>query len=230
MRESPAKLRELLDASLVQLVELDGPPDRPEIPAEMEELFLVQGPRIFMWLIDQCEGKMNAERAADVSHSTMSRWVNSQPGQVFGQRQDMRSYRSIWFGYPSPFPGLDRIVEEIGGYDQSFLGGCVRRHGLKRTLAWMRGHRGFGLEMLGVSDDQVVQACAAVSIPAATRRRWRRGVPYPKQWRALDGLCHHVLGLTWFETVLWVRPSTIPRRVSKEALLCLIEESWEHRK
>lgn len=211
----------------IELVRPDAGSNRPLIPAETEELFLLQGPRLFNWLIDQCGDKAEAESIAKVSHSTMSRWVNGRPGQVFGQRQDMRSYRSIWFGYPSPFPGFDRIVEEIYGEDQSFLKVVVDRYGMLRSQRWLRGFRGFGLEMLDVEPEVLVKACDAVGIPAATRRRWYSGVTYPKQWAALDLLCRHVIGLSWMESVLWVRPGTLPRRVAKEALRCLIEEAWE---
>jgi len=226
------KLQRLLDNSEVQIVDLGRSRNHPEVPSELEDLTLVQGPRLFQWLIEQCHGKMQAETVAGVSHSTMSRWVHSKPGQAFGQRHDARTCRSIssiWFGYPTPFPGFDRLVEEIYGEDKSFLGVCIQRHGLKKTLHWMRGFRGFGLEMLDATPEQIVAASRVVEIPDATRRRWRSGVKYPKQWRALDALCFHVLGLSWLETLLRVRPVAIPRRVSKEALLCLIEESWEQR-
>lgn len=223
------KARCLAAASEVCLLDLGGAPNWPTMPAELEELVLVQGPRIFTWLIDRCGGKMAAEQIADVSHSTMSRWVNSQPGQVFGQRKDRRAYRSIWFGYPSPFPGFDRIIEEIHDEDTNFLRLCVEKHGLSIALHHLRSDHGFGLEMLDLDQGAVIDACDAVQIPPATRRRWMCGVLYPKQWRALDALCDHVVGLSWLETVLRVRPITLPRRVAKEALLCLIEESWEMR-
>jgi hypothetical protein len=208
---------------------LGGDPDHPNVPDNFEEFFLVQGPRIFNWLVQECGGKMGAELTAKVSHSTMSRWSNSPPGQVFGQRQDLRSYRSIWFGYPSPFPGFDRICEEIYGEGTSFIGYCIERHGLQKTLRWLRGRRGFGLEMIDASEEQVLVACDVVGIPAVTRRRWRHGLRYPKQWAALDLMAKDVVGLSWLETVLRVRPDTMPRRVSHEALVCMVNEALENR-
>lgn len=232
MNPLPRKLRRLVNKSEVNIVDLGEDTDRPGVPPELEDLTLVQGPRIFHWLIERCQGKMRAEALAGVSHSTMSRWVHSKPGQAFGQRHDTqtcRSYSSIWFGYPTPFPGFDRLVEEVFGEDKSFLGVCIERYGLKSTLISLRASRGFGLEMLELTDRQILNASRAVELPGATRRRWLSGVRYPVQWRALDALCMHVLGWSWLETLLWVRPVALPRRVSKEALLCLIEESWELR-
>jgi len=157
----------------------------------------------------------------------MSRWMNMDPGSLFGQGGTMRLYRSIWFGYPSPLPGFDRIVEEVYGPDDSFLRLCVKRHGLKRTMQWMRGGRGYGLEMLDIDPDALRNAANDIGIPAATRRRWQSGLTYPTQWASLDRLARAVTGMSWFETVLRIRPSPVPRTVSVESLRCLIDDALQ---
>ncbi len=199
--------------------------NRPDVPASLEESFMVHGPSLFLWLIDQAGGRVASERLSGVSPSTMSRWMNMEPGSLFGQGGSMRLYRSIWFGYPSPLPGFDRIVEEVYDPDKSFVGLCVERYGLKRTLQWMRGGRGYGLEMLDIDPDELRRAANSIGIPAATRRRWQTGLSYPTQWVSLDRLAMAVVKMSWLETVLRIRPRPVPRTVSIEALRCLVEDA-----
>lgn len=199
--------------------------DRPLVPDSLEDTFMVHGPVLFAWLIDQAGGRMAAERVSCVSSSTMSRWMSMGPGSLFGQGGSMRLYRSIWFGYPSPLPGFDRIVEEVYDPNQSFLKLCVRKYGLRRTLRQMASPEGYGLDMLGLEVDDVRGAASVIGIPAATRRRWMSGLPYPSQWDSLDRLARHVVGMSWFETVLRVRPLPAPRTVSVDALRCLVDRA-----
>jgi len=219
-------LTRLQDDGLIDVIDLGPDHNRPKIPSGLEEMFMVHGRHIFLWLIERAGGRMKAERIAKISSATMSRWLNAEPGSLFGQGGKMRNYRSIWFGYPSPYPGFDRIVEEIDP-DKSFLSICVERYGMIRTMAWMRDPYGFGLEMLELPFEDLRDAANIVGIPAATRRRWTSGVSYPTQWRSLDRLCRRVVGLSWFETVLYVRPRPTPRTVSNEALRCLIDSSLQ---
>lgn len=193
------------------------------VPDHLEEVFLVRGPRIFGMLVQECGGKIRAGQIAKVSHSTMSRWVNTKPGTLFGHRRDMRCYRSMWFGYPSPFPGFDRITEEIFGHETSFLGVSVQARGLPTTMRWLRGIDGFGLEMLDVPAKEIIDASNAIGIPAATRRRWDTAVLYPKQWRGLDNMSMHVLGTPWITAVLdSSTDDSLPRKVSHDALSCMV--------
>ena len=192
------------------------------VPDHLEEVFLVRGPKVFERLVQDCGGKMMAGKVAGVSHSTMSRWINTPLGAIFGPRKDMRCYRSMWFGYPSPFPGLDRIAEEMYGNEKSFLGKSIEIRGLTETMRWMRCRTGFGLEMLPLSFKEITGACRKVGIPAATRRRWCAGVLYPRQWYGLDALAGDVDGVSWLESVLRTSDEGfLPRKVSSEALACM---------
>lgn len=219
-------IERMQEEGLITLIPAEDP-NRPAVPGSLEESFMVHGPFLFLWLIDQAGGRVASERISGVSPSTMSRWLNMKPGSLFGQGGSMRLYRSIWFGYPSPLPGFDRIVEEVYDPDDSFLGLCVKRYGLKRTLQWMRGGRGYGLEMLDMDHDQIRKAANAIGIPAATRRRWQSGLSYPTQWASLDRLARAVVDMSWFETVLRIRPSPVPRTVSIEALRCLVDDALQ---
>lgn len=201
--------------------------DRPSGIESLEEIALLHGPPLFDWLVDQFEHKQEIERVMGVSHATLSRWINLEVGQTFGQRSDdeMRSYRSIWFGYPSPLPGFDRLCEELYDADDSFISICVRQFGLTKTLRWLRQDAGFGLEMLRAEPADIFAAGAEVGIPPVTVRRWMCGRKYPTQWCALDALTKHVLGVFWLEALIYVRPMGSPRQVPLPALRSMIEES-----
>jgi hypothetical protein len=221
--------------SLIRITSTPGVsmPRRPlasnmlDIPDHLEEVFLVRGPRVFDWLVVEAGGIVKASEITGAACATLSRWMNAKPGELFGPRKDARSYRSMWFGYPTPFPGLDRIVEEIEGEHQSFIRMSVEKRGFRETLRWMRGSRGFGLEMLDLNQAAVLSACESIGVPVATRRRWHSGLKYPVQWRHLDTLSAHVTHRSWLETVISVSLDIVPRRVSKSALRCMILDAMD---
>lgn len=187
------------------------------IPDHLEEIFVVWGPPTFRRLVATAGGKIKAAKAAGVSTSTMSRWAKSPPGVVFGQRQG--TYHSLWFGYPSPFPGLDRIVEHIRGHEKSFLGEAIARHGTDLALQKMRDPDQFGLQMLNLPPEKVLEAASAIRIPAMTRRRWTSETSYPKQWVGLDRLANQIDGTSWLHSVIQYGHSEHRRRkVSREGI------------
>ena len=200
------------------------PRDAPLIPPHLEEVFLVWGPPAFKQLIVGNGGMIKASKVAKKSSSTLSRWMKSPPGALFGQRRDMTSYRSLWFGYPSPLPGFDRIIEEIFGDDQSFIGHVTAQYGMNEALKQMRDPTRFGLRMLGATSAQIAQAAEAVGIPAVTRRRWSAGVPYPGPWVALDRLAKASHHSSWLQTVLsYGAHPRRSRKVSRQAIATMVQ-------
>lgn len=193
------------------------------VPGDLEQVVLTRGPRILRELVRGVGGVGRAARTAKVSTPTVSRWLAREPGSVFGSPREGGSYRSIWYGYPSPFPGMDRAVEELIGPDQSYLGALVDRYGWERTWRHLRSGRGFGLDLLDFEEHEVAEACDAVGIPRTTRTRWWTGHLYPKQWRALDSIAQQAVGTGWIEAVLSVKLS-VRRAIPKSALACLIDE------
>lgn len=179
---------------------------------------------MFDSVVREAGGKAAAAKLAGVSCSTMSRWISNQPGEIFGPRKDARQWRSLWFGYPSPFPGLDRVVEEVLSEETSFVSACADKFGIQETIRWIKGFRGFGLDRLGLPDREIDKVCRSLGVPSVTSRRWRGGLHYPLQWRHLDRLCQR-LGLgTWLEHVLVCNAPNPPRKVSREALCCMLRE------
>ena len=219
------KLVELVSCGEISLEERGLDLNRPEGLESFEEMALLYGPQLFLWMVSRYNLKLDVEKVARVSHATMSRWLNAEAGKVFGQRHDVRSYRSIWFGYPSPFPGFDRIVEEMYGGSDSFVSIIVDKYGLKVARRWMKQRVGFGLEMLDVPSPDIFAAAERAGIPYPTTRRWMAGRAYPSQWSALDLISSDLLGVSWIEALIYVRPSSLPRRVPQEALRRMVEES-----
>lgn len=200
------------------------PQDVLTIPEHLEEVFVVWGPPTFRRLVRENGGKIRASDIAGVSSSTMSRWAQSPPGVPFGQRRDMRSYRSLWFGYPGPFPGLDRIVEEICGFEHSFIGDAVARYGVEQALEKMRRPDSFGLQMLELENSDIVRAANSIGIPSNTRRRWTSKTPYPRQWAALDRLAETVDRTSWLESVMAQGETRMrSRKVSAGGIACIVQ-------
>lgn len=193
------------------------PEEEITIPDHLEEVFVVWGPPTFSRLIETAGGKIRASKMAKVSSSTMSRWSQSPPGVQFGQR--VGTYRSLWFGYPSPFPGLDRIVEHIRGPKHSFLGEAIKKHGLASALSQIKDPSRFGLQMLDLHQSEILDAANDIRIPAMTRRRWTTGTPYPKQWAGLDHLAQKIDGTSWLHSVINHGESTgQSRKISREGV------------
>lgn len=200
--------------------------NRPDaqITDHLEETFLLHGPPLFHWMLDQFPTRLDAQKAAGVSHSTLSRWVNSKVGKAFGQRRaDITVYRSIWVGYPSPFPGMDRLCEEMYGSKESFLGHLIQRSGMRYVMRMLRRRPGFGLEDLQCDHEDLLAAADRVGIPKNTVRRWTFDQTYPSQWKALDGITRKILGMTWFEAVLFVRPLPRASVVPPQAIRSMLE-------
>jgi hypothetical protein len=118
---------------------------------------------------------------------------------------------------------MDRAVEELIGPDTNYIGALVDRYGWERAWRFLRGNRGFGLDLLDFEDVEVAEACDAVGIPRTTRTRWWTANPYPKQWRALDHIAMEAVGVPWIEAVLSVR-LPVRRTIPPSALACLIDE------
>jgi hypothetical protein len=209
----------------IQIIEVEDY-DRPpfSVYENLEEVFLLYGPPLFQWLLSQFPTRLDARTTAGVSHSTLSRWANAKAGKPFGQRSGkVKVYNSIWMGYPTPFPGMDRICEEVFGPDVSFLGYCIERYGISGCRTILRKKEGFGLEVLRCEHADLLAAAASVGIPQNTVRRWVLEQKYPKQWDGLDRLARKLLGMTWLEAVLYIRPVKSVKRVPAPALRSMLE-------
>ena len=194
------------------------------IPDHLEEVFLAWGPPTFKRLVHAAGGKIQASELAQVSSSTMSRWVQSPPGALFGQRKNMRSYRALWFGYPNPFPGLDRLVEEVCGPEHSFIAKAVEKYGLLEALDQMRDPERSGLRMLGLADANIIAAAHEIGVPPMTRRRWTSDTPYPRQWTALDRLATAIDGTSWLQSALAYGHSVDrSRKISPEGIASMVQ-------
>lgn len=193
--------------------------DRQEaIPDFLEDRFLSHGPFVLQSVIREVGGQTRASDRAQISPATLSRWMSSTPGAIYGPRRDGRSYRSLWFGYPPPFPGLDRIVEEILGPGSSFIGTAVERWGIRDTSSWLRCADGFGFYAMSFDREAVERtaerygaalpilrgedpwedrlqdrvlfgAADRIGLPRESLRRWMNRIRYPRQWQALDRIC-----------------------------------------
>jgi hypothetical protein len=96
------------------------------VPPNLEQVFLLRGPTVLRALVDGCGGPVRAREISGAATATILRWLSEPPGRTFGPRAEMASYRSIWFGYPPPFPSLDRVVEIAIGPEESFIGCMVK--------------------------------------------------------------------------------------------------------
>lgn len=214
---------------LEQRVRLGAKPERWDRPTmkNTEEMFLLHGPVLFEWMMEQFPKVSTVERVASVSRATLSRWQHTEVGKTFGQGRTssrMRSYHPIWFGYPGPFPGMDRICEEVFGLESSFLGVLIDRMGIRGTIRYLRNRMGFGLDALELDSSTLHGAGRQIGIPTATLNRWMSGRSYPSQWYALDAMANHCLGMHWLDAVIYVRPRNTRRETPHDALRCMLEQ------
>jgi len=196
----------------------------PTVPGDFEQVVLTHGPSTLRWLVQEAGGTVRASETSKVAVQTMSRWLTRDPGPIFGAPHGAGSYRSIWHGYPSPFPALDRMVEELIDPQNSFIGVLVDRDGWEGAYKIMFDEQPFGLEILGLSALEFREACEAVGVPRTTASRLWDGCRYPKQLEAIDRLALSVCSQRWFILLLshTSHPDRLP--IPLGALQCLVSE------
>jgi hypothetical protein len=196
-----------------------------KVPSELERVVLSSGPFVLRSLISENGGISSSARISNTSKLTLARWMNYEPGAVFRGRQDNKIWRSIWPGYPSPFPALDRMCEELYGEESSYLGELVERTSWETAFKVLRSKDGFGMSSLRTDRNEFREICQSLQIPKSTELRLWSGVTYPMQWRALDDLAMAVNSEMWIVTVI-SHPSPISRKIPKPALDCFIAKFY----
>lgn len=207
MQQIPGRLLELVEGGEMRMAP-GAFREGPWRPMGLEETFLLRGPGLFDWICSRFPRRLDLEHAAGVSHATLSRWTNSAVGQGFGQgrNREVAAHHSIWWGYPMPLPGLDRICEEIFDFEDSLVGRLVAAHGFPSALHVLRSPSGFGLADVGVERGDALAAAAQLGIQPRLARRWMEGRLYPTQWTAMDRVCEGLFGCSWLEAILFLRP------------------------
>lgn len=151
-----------------------------------------------------------------VGTGTVSRWA-SEAERDLSDRQIVRTWRSMWAGYPSPLPAYDRVYEKLRG--RSFLETCFSRRDSSEVLAELREE---GLSLLGAgSEEEICAACKHLQIPSSSRRRWMK-TSWPSQWGALDLLSLETCGVGWPELVLVYEPTRAPLQLPGPGLSALL--------
>lgn len=177
---------------------------------------LRDGPRVLMKLVEEVGGKKEASRIACIARVTLNGWLDPTP------RKTAKVYQTLWSGYPAPFPGLDRVTEEVVDPDLSFLGFVAAEHGWQGLISRVRTDpAGFGLSLLGRPRSEIVRVCQGLGLPPSTYGRWWDGLSYPKTWRAMDRLAHALYpgqGATFLQLVLDHDPLPRKRRIAPGAL------------
>jgi hypothetical protein len=186
-------------------------------PENVEQIFYERGPILFHRMICAVGGLSEASRISGVSQSVLSKWRSVEPG--VGTR-DSKLYRQLWFGYPAPFPGLDRIVEEVVGPDSSYLSVLVDSFGEENVHKKMRPF--LCLSVLNLSKVEVAEACEMLGIPVTTWKRWWNGVRYPHIWSSLDVLSRACWGVPWWRAVVFPPEQNIVRTTPPSAIACLL--------
>lgn len=196
----------------------------PEVPLELEQVVFVSGGRFLDQMIRSGGGILECSQRMSIAPQTTSRWVHRPPGVVFGAPRTTGCYRSLWHGYPPPFPALDRVLEELVGDGESYLRRLVGQEGWKSAYDRLLSSDGFGVECLGFLESEFGEACRAVQIPRTSGKRLWRHCRYPQQWRALDRLCIWLLGDRFLRSLLMSGSCAVRRPVPFEALQCLLAE------
>ncbi len=191
------------------------------VPDSFEDHVMVQGPSVFACLVSEVGGRAAAIEASGLASSTWARWLQRSPGHPFGPggRSSMR--RSLWFGYPAPFPGLDRCMEQICGPESSFLQVLVGQKGWVGAYGVLEKPEGFGLVDVGVTWPDIERL---EFIPHTTRRRLFSSSTMSKSLVCLDRLARACGRLGWFEAVASYQGSPARvRAVPMVALRALVE-------
>ncbi len=190
-------------------------------PANLEQAVLLAGPQVFAALVRDAGGLSAAARLAGSTRGTLSRWITSRPfARSFGAGvRDARHYQSVWFGYPPPLPGLDRVTEAILGADVSFVGALSLR--LENPVRELALSDSFGLEWI-FSSAQITEGLAEAGIPPSTARRWRRHLTYPSQLQVLDRLSLEMCERRWLHLVLEATQRDLVEPTPPAALRALI--------
>lgn len=203
------------------------PSMRSDIPPGLERTVLLRGPAVLDEMIRTVGGVVSASRVMEVSVTTLTRWIQQAPSPDKCSRVSS-GHRSIWPGYPSPFPGMDRVVERMHGPDASYLGALSSRFGsLSETMETIRRRGWVSLLSLDVNRKVLSGAISGCGAPSSSSRRWIDGVRYPRQLSSLDRLAQQVGHPSWFEAVLLTSAASLGHPVPAGALLCLVAEMLE---
>lgn len=186
----------------------------------MEELFLSVGPAAFRFLVDSAGHRMDARKIMGIGTVTLYKWMKP-AGKVFGPKRIVRSFRPLWFGYPSPLPGFDRICERTFGPEEGYFSRAIAIEGSLETVLARIRKNGLSVDDLGIEKKEVTEICKKLQIPITTRWRWAKPVAYPSQWEALDKLSTVVASKGFVEFVLGFETTAQTRRLPEPALACL---------
>lgn len=202
----------------------------PQTPAEQEtssrprvmlteDLFASVGHHAFQWLVRSVGTNTEAARVMGVGIATVTRWLDDKPSDLpVGRRARARSWKSSWFGYPSPLPAFDRVCERLYGKD-FFL---VSKEKLSTDEAVFGAWRTEGLDLsLFLEEETFLREARHFQIPPSSLERLWGKQDWPSQWSALDALSKHVVEQGWPEFVIGYQVDRCREKLIIPGLRCL---------
>lgn len=184
-----------------------------------EDLFSSVGHQAFQWLVRSMGTNTEAARVMEVGIATITRWLEDKPSNLpLGRRAKARSWKSSWFGYPSPLPALDRISERLHGKDFFLLS----QQRLSTSDAVFSFWRREGIDpSLFLEEEGFLREAKRFQIPSSSLERLWSKQEWPSQWRALDALSIHVVERGWPEFVIGYQADHCREKLTAPGLHCL---------